>query len=73
MLSDTNFQRMSILLNTPKCGGMRNATRNWSSTDPLRWLRTGRISRESSRRPNIYFLTIEFKKLCQKTKDLGTS
>ena len=34
---------------------------------------TGRLSKVLSRNPNVYFLTIKFKKSLEETKDPGTS
>jgi len=49
---------------------MMSVITNWPDTDPLKWLRIGRFSKKSSRRPNTYFLMIKFKKSGQKPKIL---
>jgi len=48
---------------------MRSVGLILTSTDPQRQQKTERISRKSSKRLSIYFLTRKFKKLCQKTRD----
>ena len=62
-----------ISLNIPKHGGMKNVTVNWTSTDSLKQLKTGRISRELSRKSKVHILTRRFKKSHEKSKDLGPS
>ena len=47
-----NSLNVSILLNIPKYGGIRNVMTNWTDIDLLRQLRTGRSLKELLRRPS---------------------
>ena len=67
-----NISSKEISLNIPKHGRMKNVIVNWTSTDFLKQLKTGRISRESLRKSKVYILT-RFKKSYEKSKDLRTS
>ena len=54
---------VSISLNSLKHDRIRSVIKNWSYIDFPRQLRIRRFLKELSRRPNIYFLMIKFKKL----------
>lgn len=67
--SGINSLKISTLLNTLKHSGIRSIGLILTSTDPQRQQKTERISRKSSKRLSIYFLTRKFRKLYQKIRD----
>jgi len=66
-----NIQKLLILQNTQNCGGIRSVRENLRDTKSQSELKIGETLRALSKRLNMFFSILRFKKLQQKIVILG--